>query len=152
MKTVIQRVSSSSVTVDNQRIASIQRGFLILLGVESGDTVADLKALTDKIAKLRIFADENDKMNLSIRDIGGEILLVSQFTLCAQTRHGNRPAFVSAMAPSEARPMYEKFGAALENLGIPVQYGEFGAMMDVALHNDGPVTIVMEAKNGVITA
>ncbi|MBQ9396510.1 MAG: D-tyrosyl-tRNA(Tyr) deacylase [Proteobacteria bacterium] len=152
MKTVIQRVSSASVTVGGQRISSIGKGFLILLGVETGDTANDLKTLTAKISKLRIFADENDKMNLSIMDVHGEILLVSQFTLCAQTRHGNRPAFTSAMPPAEADAMYQAFGKALENLGIPVQYGQFGAMMDVALVNDGPVTILMESQNGVLTA
>ncbi len=152
MKTVIQRVSSASVTVGGQRISSIGKGFLILLGVETGDTANDLKTLTAKISKLRIFADENDKMNLSIMDVHGEILLVSQFTLCAQTRHGNRPAFTSAMPPAEADAMYQAFGKALENLGITVQYGQFGAMMDVALVNDGPVTILMESKNGVLTA
>ena len=150
MKVVIQRVRSSSVTVDGQIISSIHAGFLILLGVETGDTPADIQALTSKIAKLRIFADENDKMNLSILDIHGEILLVSQFTLCAQTRHGNRPAFVSAMEPATANAYYLKFGQSLQNLGIPVQYGQFGAMMDVALINDGPVTIIMESKDGKI--
>lgn len=152
MKTVIQRVSSASVTVDNHLISSIKKGFLILLGVEIGDTQSDLKTLSAKISKLRIFADENDKMNLSIKDIHGEILLVSQFTLCAQTKHGNRPAFTSAMPPASADAMYKAFGKELENLGIPVQYGQFGAMMDVELLNDGPVTIIMESKNGIITA
>ena len=152
MKTVIQRVSSASVTVAGQQISAIGKGFLILLGVETGDTQNDLKTLTAKISKLRIFADENDKMNLSILDVQGEILLVSQFTLCAQTRHGNRPAFTSAMPPAEADAMYREFGKTLESLGIPVQYGQFGAMMDVALVNDGPVTIIMESKNGVLTA
>lgn len=150
MKTVIQRVSSASVTVNGQCISKIQKGYLILLGIEETDTPADIDTLTQKIAKLRIFADENDKMNLSIRDIGGSIILVSQFTLCAQTRHGNRPAFVRAMQPAVANEMYQTFGRALESLGIPVQYGEFGAMMDVALVNDGPVTICMNTKNGII--
>ena len=150
MKTVIQRVSSASVTVDNRCISAIQRGFLILLGVEENDLSSDIQTLTQKISKLRIFADENDKMNLSIRDIGGEILLVSQFTLCAQTKHGNRPAFIKAMAPQIANDMYLAFGKSLESLGIPVKYGQFGAMMDVALVNDGPVTIIIESKNGVI--
>ena len=150
MKTVIQRVSRASVAVDGECIASIGRGFLILLGIEQGDTAADTAALTAKIAKLRVMADENDKMNLSLRDTGGEVLLVSQFTLCAQTRHGNRPAFVRAMPPETACPMYLDFGRALEALGIPVRYGRFGAMMDVSLHNDGPVTILMESRDGAI--
>lgn len=150
MKTVIQRVSSASVTVDGHCISTIQRGYLILLGIEETDTQSDIDTLTQKIAKLRIFADENDKMNLSIRDIGGSILLVSQFTLCAQTRHGNRPAFVKAMPPAIANGMYLTFGHQLESLNIPVQYGEFGAMMDVSLTNDGPVTICMNSHDGVI--
>ena len=150
MKTVIQRVSSASVTISGQCISQIKRGYMILLGIEEGDTSADIQTLTQKIAKLRIFADENDKMNLSIRDIGGSILLVSQFTLCAQTRHGNRPSFIRAMPPETANPMYLAFGHELESLGIPVQYGEFGAMMDVALVNDGPVTICMISHNGII--
>lgn len=151
MKTVIQRVSSASVTVSGSLISQIQKGYLILLGIEATDTEADLKTLTAKIAKLRIFADENDKMNLSIQDVQGSILLVSQFTLCAQTRHGNRPAFTSAMAPANADAMYQKFGKTLQDMGIPVQYGQFGAMMDVALVNDGPVTILLESVDGILT-
>ena len=151
MKTVIQRVTSASVTVNQTCISSISKGYLILLGIQNGDTDADIKTLANKIAKLRIFADENDKMNLSIQDIRGEILLVSQFTLCALTRHGNRPAFTDAMPPDTADAMYRDFGKHLESLGIPVKYGQFGAMMDVALVNDGPVTILLESKNGVLT-
>ena len=150
MKTVIQRVKQASVQVNGEYISKIGKGFLILLGIEANDQESDLQALVSKIAKLRIFADEADKMNLSIRDIGGEILLVSQFTLCAQTRHGNRPAFTSAMQPAEAERMYLAFGKQLEAQQIPVSYGQFGAMMDVALINDGPVTIIMEARNGAI--
>lgn len=150
MKTVIQRVSSASVTVHGERISAIQKGYLILLGIELGDTEADIAALTRKIANLRIFADENDKMNLSIRDVGGSILLVSQFTLCAQARHGNRPAFTQAMPPGEACAMYQHFGAVLESYGITVAYGQFGAMMDVALVNDGPVTLLLDARDGTI--
>lgn len=150
MRAVIQRVKRSSVTVDEQLISQIGKGYMILLGVCEGDTEKDMNTLVAKISKLRIFADENDKMNLSIVDVKGEILLVSQFTLCAQCRHGNRPAFVTAMKPDIANAMYEKFGASLEKLGIPVKYGVFGAMMDVELINDGPVTIVLETKEGVI--
>ena len=150
MRAVIQRVSRSRVSVSGEEIASIGRGYMILLGVSQGDTRADMEVLCKKIAQLRIFADDADKMNLSIRDIGGEILLVSQFTLCASTRHGNRPSFVNAMAPTEAKTMYEAFGARLASYGIDVQYGQFGAMMDVELVNDGPVTILLEAQNGVI--
>jgi len=150
MKAVIQRVKRSSVTVSGELISEIGQGYMILLGVCDGDTTRDRDALVAKISKLRIFADENDKMNLSIRDIGGSILLVSQFTLCAACRHGNRPSFTAAMAPTEADAMYQSFGAELTKLGIPVKYGVFGAMMDVELVNDGPVTIILESKDGVI--
>ena len=150
MKAVIQRVREASVSVNGEIISKIGLGYLILLGIETGDTAADIQTLTQKIAKLRIFADSADKMNLSIRDVQGAILLVSQFTLCAQTRHGNRPAFTSAMMPTQAESMYLEFGHMLEMQQIPVSYGQFGAMMDVRLLNDGPVTILMESKNGVI--
>ncbi len=150
MKAVIQRVKRASVTVNNELISAIGKGYMILLGVRETDTPKDMQALVAKIAKLRIFADDEDKMNLSILDVGGEILLVSQFTLCAQCRHGNRPAFVTAMKPDEADRMYQNAGKALEALGIPVKYGIFGAMMDVELINDGPVTIVLETKDGSI--
>lgn len=150
MKAVIQRVREASVTVEGQKISQIGQGYLILLGIENGDTQADSQTLTRKIANLRIFADADDKMNLSILNVGGSILLVSQFTLCALTRHGNRPAFTEAMPPETANRMYEEFGKMLESHGIPVQYGQFGAMMDVALINDGPVTILLESKDGVI--
>ena len=150
MKAVIQRVKTASVTVENQKISEIGLGYLILLGIEKGDTEADSVTLTKKIANLRIFADDEDKMNLSILNVKGSILLVSQFTLCALTRHGNRPAFTEAMPPEEADRMYQAFGKMLETQGIPVQYGQFGAMMDVALINDGPVTIILESKNGAI--
>ena len=150
MKALLQRVSSASVTVDHQLVSRINSGYLILLGVSTGDTIEDAKVLTAKISKLRIFADSNDKMNLSIQDVGGSILLVSQFTLCANARHGNRPSFVAAMEPKVAEAMYLEFGKMLEQTGIPVQYGVFGAMMDVALVNDGPVTIMLESLNGVI--
>ncbi len=150
MKSVIQRVSSASVCVDNVQISHICQGFLILLGIELGDSDKDLTCLATKISKLRIFSDENDKMNRSILDIHGQILLVSQFTLCAMTKHGNRPAFTNAMPPQQAEAMYLQFGKLLENLNIPVQYGKFGAMMDVQLVNDGPVTILLNSKNGAI--
>ena len=147
---MIQRVRESSVTVENQVISRIGQGYLILLGIEKGDTQADSVTLTRKIAALRIFQDTEDKMNLSILNVNGAILLVSQFTLCALTRHGNRPAFTEAMPPDEANRMYEEFGKMLEVQGIPVQYGQFGAMMDVALVNDGPVTILLESRDGAI--
>ena len=152
MKAVIQRVSRASVSVDGQLVSEIGRGFLILFGVAEGDTQKDMDMMLHKIAKLRVFADDADKMNLSVGDVGGEILLVSQFTLCADCRHGNRPSFVGAMAPDRAKAMYEDFGRMIEAQGIPVKYGVFGAMMDVALVNDGPVTIVLESRDGVIQA
>lgn len=151
MKAVIQRVSCASVSVNHTCISKITRGYLILLGIHANDTPNDIKTLTNKIAKLRIFSDECDKMNRSILDVHGEILLVSQFTLCALTRHGNRPAFTEAMQPALAKQYYLDFGRNLESLSIPVQYGEFGAMMDVSLVNDGPVTILLESQNGILT-
>ena len=150
MKAVIQRVARASVTVDGNRISSIEKGYLILLGIDERDTQRDIETVAAKVAKLRIFADQNDKMNLSITDIGGEILLVSQFTLCAQTRHGNRPAFIRAKNPTDADAMYRSFGTRLASACIPVQYGQFGAMMDVELVNDGPVTIIIESIDGTI--
>ena len=150
MKAVIQRVSRASVTVAGDKISTIRRGLLILLGIEERDTDRDVQTLASKIVKLRIFADDNDKMNLSVNDVGGEVLLVSQFTLCAHTRHGNRPAFTRAKNPSDANAMYCAFGNHLKNNGIPVQYGQFGAMMDVELVNDGPVTIILESVDGAI--
>ena len=150
MKVVIQRVSSASVSVNNQLISKIGLGFLILLGIEAGDSTTDSKTLVAKISKLRIFPDDKDKMNRSIIDVAGQILLVSQFTLCALTRHGNRPSFTNAMAPDIAERMYLDFGKSLESLGIPVCYGQFGAMMDVSLVNDGPVTIIIKTRNGEI--
>ena len=142
MKAVIQRVARASVTVDGNRISSIGKGYLILLGIDERDTQRDIETVAAKVAKLRIFADQTD--------IGGEILLVSQFTLCAQTRHGNRPAFIRAKNPTDADAMYRSFGARLASAGIPVQYGQFGAMMDVELVNDGPVTIIIESIDGTI--
>ena len=150
MKAVIQRVKRASVTVSGELISEIGQGYMILLGVVEGDTARDRDALAAKVSKLRVFADENDKMNLSIRDVNGSILLVSQFTLCAECRHGNRPSFVTAMKPAEADAMYRAFGESLAQLGIPVKYGVFGAMMDVELVNDGPVTILLESKDGVV--
>lgn len=150
MKTVIQRVKSASVGVSGKKISEIGKGFLILLGVEKSDTRADLEALVKKISKLRIFSDAAGRMNLALGDVGGSILLVSQFTLCANARHGNRPAFVDAMDGGEARLIYLDFGAELEKSGIPVAYGQFGADMEVSLVNDGPVTIILESRGGVV--
>ncbi|MBC5863686.1 D-aminoacyl-tRNA deacylase [Flavobacterium turcicum] len=148
MKVVIQRVSQASVTIDNQIVANIQRGLLVLVGIEDADTQEDSSWLSSKIVNLRIFGDENDVMNLSIKDISGDIIVVSQFTLHALTKKGNRPSYIKASKPEIAVPLYDKFVAQIEqDLGKKVQTGVFGADMKVQLLNDGPVTIVMDSKN-----
>ena len=149
MRAVIQRVSEASVTIDGATVGRIGRGLLVLVGVEAGDTPADATWLAGKIARLRIFADSGGLMNLDVRAIGGEALVVSQFTLLADARKGTRPSFVQAAAPAEAVPLYESFGALLEPLvGRPVRRGVFGADMRVALVNDGPVTIPLDSRQG----
>jgi D-tyrosyl-tRNA(Tyr) deacylase len=148
MKAVIQRVSSCSVTVDNQVIADIQQGLLVLLGIEDADTKEDIDWLTVKIANLRIFGDENQVMNVSLKDVDGDMIIVSQFTLHALTKKGNRPSYIKAAKPEIAIPLYESFIAQMETeLGKKVQTGQFGADMKVALFNDGPVTICIDTKN-----
>lgn len=148
MKSVIQRVSSASVTIDSKIVADIQKGLLILVGIEDADTQEDTNWLCQKITNLRIFGDENDVMNLSVKDIDGEIIVVSQFTLHASTKKGNRPSYLKASKPEAAIPMYENFVKQIEKeLGKKVQTGIFGADMKVSLLNDGPVTIVMDSKN-----
>ena len=144
MRALIQRVTSASVKVDGEIIGKIGKGFLIFLGVYEEDTEEKIEKLTKKIANLRIFNDENDKMNLSIKDVKGEILLISQFTLCADTRKGNRPSFVSAKNPKDANVIYEKTIESIRNEGIIVEKGIFGADMKVELLNDGPVTILLD--------
>ena len=146
MKAVIQRVSSASVAVDGQTVGSCGRGYLILLGVAEGDTELDAELLCKKIAALRIFRDENDKMNLSIRDIDGEALVISQFTLLANYRHGNRPDFLASAKPDEASRLYEYFKDILSRELRRVECGIFGADMKVSLTNDGPVTICMDSE------
>lgn len=147
MRVVIQRVSVASVKVDGDVISEIGLGYLVLLGIESDDTREDGNWLAGKIARLRIFSDENDVMNKSIIDINGEIIVVSQFTLHASTKKGNRPSFIKAASPDVAIPLYESFVLQLEKeLGKKIKTGEFGAMMDVALINDGPVTILIDSK------
>lgn len=146
MKAVIQRVSSASVEVDGQIVGSCGRGYLILLGVAEGDTEQDAELLCKKIAALRIFRDENDKMNLSIRDIDGEALVISQFTLLANYRHGNRPDFLASAKPDEANRLYEYFKDLLSRELRRVECGIFGADMKVSLTNDGPVTICMDSE------
>lgn len=147
MRVVIQRVSEASVEVNNSYTNSINKGFMILLGICEGDTNDDLEYIIGKIEKLRIFEDENEKMNLSIKDINGEILLVSQFTLYASTKDGNRPSFTKSMKFDEANKMYEIFKSRLSETSIPFKTGEFGANMKVSLINDGPVTIIIDSKN-----
>ncbi|MFC7356765.1 D-aminoacyl-tRNA deacylase [Jejudonia soesokkakensis] len=147
MKVVLQRVKKASVTVEDKIIGAIDHGFLILLGIEHEDTEEDIEWLTGKIARLRVFADEKDAMNNSIQDVNGDCLVVSQFTLHASTKKGNRPSFIKAARPEIAIPLYEAFVKQLEQeTGKRVQTGEFGAMMDVSLINDGPVTIVINSK------
>ncbi|WET01066.1 D-aminoacyl-tRNA deacylase [Flavobacterium sp. YJ01] len=148
MKIVIQRVSHASVTVDGQKTADIQKGLLVLVGIEDADTQEDIDWLAGKIIKMRIFGDENDVMNCSIQDIDGDIIVVSQFTLHASTKKGNRPSYIKASKPEFAIPMYEKFVQTLEKeFQKKIQTGIFGADMKVSLINDGPVTILIDSKN-----
>ena len=146
MRAVIQRVSGASVAVDGAVVGSCERGYLILLGVAEGDTEQDAELLCKKIAALRIFRDENDKMNLSVRDIDGEALVISQFTLLANYRHGNRPDFLASAKPDEAKRLYEYFTELLSRELRRVEHGIFGADMKVSLINDGPVTICMDSE------
>ena len=147
MRAVIQRVSSASVTVDGKEISAINQGLLILLGVEKNDKPEDLNYLVKKTIGLRIFKDDKNKMNLSIQDVLGETLVVSQFTLCADTQKGHRPSYINAAAPEMAKNMYDQYCKNLRNENIYVKAGRFGAMMDVELINDGPVTIILESRN-----
>jgi D-tyrosyl-tRNA(Tyr) deacylase len=148
MRALIQRVSKASVTVEAKVTASIGQGLLILLGIEDADTDEDIQWLSKKIVQLRIFNDDNGVMNLDVSNVDGEIIVVSQFTLHAQTKKGNRPSYIKASKPEFAIPMYEQFCKQLEiDLGKPVQTGVFGAHMDVELVNDGPVTICIDTKN-----
>ena len=147
MKVVIQRVDSSSVSVSTEEIASINNGLLILWGVEVEDTIEDVNVLTEKILNLRIFSDEEGKMNKSVVDVGGSILLVSQFTLLADVSKGNRPSFIKSENPDKAKLLL-KSAAEKFSEKVQVQEGEFGAFMKVELINDGPITIILEAKNG----
>lgn len=149
MKAIIQRVTNASVTVEGAITGKIDKGYLILLGVAQGDTEADSEKLADKISKLRIFADENGKTNLSVNDVGGDILAVSQFTLLADCSHGNRPSFIYAGKPDEANRLYEDFCArCAQKITGKVEKGVFGAEMQVQLTNEGPFTIYLESQNG----
>ncbi|OAB25093.1 D-tyrosyl-tRNA(Tyr) deacylase [Flavobacterium fryxellicola] len=148
MRVVIQRVSSASVTIDNKIVADIQKGLLVLVGIEDADSQEDIDWLVNKITNIRIFGDENDVMNLSVAAIDGEIIVVSQFTLHAATKKGNRPSYIKASKPEIAIPLYQNFVNQMEKeLGKTVQTGVFGADMKVLLMNDGPVTIIIDSKN-----
>lgn len=150
MKLVIQRVSEANVTINGTIVASIESGLLILLGIENEDTIEDINWLTNKTVNLRVFGDEDGVMNKSILDVKGDIIVVSQFTLHASTKKGNRPSYIKAAKPDIAIPLYERFVEQLEkDLGVKVQTGEFGADMKVALINDGPVTIIIDSKNKI---
>lgn len=148
MKIVIQRVSEAAVTIENIVKSSIGKGYLVLLGIEEIDNTEDIEWLCKKIIGLRIFADAEGKMNLDIKEVGGEILVISQFTLHAQTKKGNRPSYIKAARPEQAIPLYNQFIEQLQlDLGKSIGTGEFGADMKVSLINDGPVTIIIDSKN-----
>ena len=146
MKAIIQRVSSASVMVADKKISEIGFGLLILLGITQEDEERDIDYLVKKTAELRIFKDDGQKMNLSIQDVGGEILIVSQFTLCADTRRGRRPSFIGAAEPKMAENMYDQYCQKIQLLNIPISKGQFGASMDVGLINDGPLTIILDSR------
>ena len=147
MKVLIQRVKRASVTIDNEIYSSINKGILALVGIEKGDTLEEVEKSAKKIANLRIFPDENDKMNKSLLDIQGEMLIVSQFTLCGDCKKGTRPSFDKSAPPEIANKLYEDFVAEINKYGIKTGTGKFGAMMDVELVNDGPVTFMIEVKS-----
>lgn len=147
MRIIIQRASKAKVTVEDQVIGEIGRGFVLLIGVEDADTSEDVDYLVRKVSRMRIFDDEAGKMNLALKDVGGSVLSISQFTLHAQTKKGNRPSFIDAAHPEYAQKLYNEFNEKIAAEGIPVATGEFGADMQVQLVNDGPVTIWMDSKN-----
>ena len=148
MRVVIQKVTQASVSIENQIVASIDKGLLVLVGIEDGDTNEDIAWLSSKIVNLRVFDDDNGVMNLSVKEVEGEVLIVSQFTLHASTKKGNRPSYIKAARPEVAIPIYKAFIKQVESLlGKRVPTGQFGAMMQVSLCNDGPVTILIDTKN-----
>ena len=150
MRVVIQKVTQASVSIENQIVGSIDKGLLVLVGIEDGDTNEDIAWLSSKIVNLRVFDDANGVMNLSVKEVEGEVLIVSQFTLHASTKKGNRPSYIKAARPEVAIPIYEAFIKQVETLlGKRVPTGQFGAMMQVSLCNDGPVTILIDTKNKV---
>ena len=146
MKALIQRVKRASVTIEGELFSAINSGILVFLGVEKGDEKENAEKLAQKIVNLRIFEDENEKLNLSLMDIKGEILSISQFTLYANCKKGRRPSFLDAAKPEISKPLYEYFNKALENAGVHTETGIFGAMMKVSLINDGPTTIILDSK------
>jgi len=148
MRVIVQRVTEASVSINHQIFSSINKGLLIFLGIEDSDNLEDIEWLCNKLINLRIFGDDSGIMNLSLKDISGEFLIISQFTLYASTKKGNRPSYIRAAKPDVAIPLYEKFVNTLQKLsGLPVKTGQFGADMKVNLLNDGPVTITIDTKN-----
>ena len=147
MIAVIQRCSQGKVTISDKVVGEISNGLVILLGVQKNDTEKDANFLVNKISGLRIFNDENDKMNLSIKDVSGSALVISQFTLCGDTKKGRRPSFIKAATPDDGNQLYEYFMSEMKKGGVPIESGEFGAMMDVELVNNGPVTFVLNSKD-----
>ena len=146
MRCVVQRVTRASVTVDGEIVGAIENGYMVLVGAEEGDAEADVNYCAEKISGLRVFEDENDKMNLSVQDVGGSVLLVSQFTLLADARHGRRPSFIRAARPEVAEPLFEMLCRKVADRGIHVETGRFRTHMEVSLINDGPVTILLDSK------
>jgi|SRR5699024_1306240 len=148
MKVIIQRTSSANVTVDNETIGTIDEGLVALVGITESDTEKDVEVIADKLVHLRIFEDNQGKMNHSLLDIGGSVLSISQFTLYADVKKGRRPSFIKAAQPDKANQLYEVFNEAVQSYGVDVKTGEFGAMMNINLINQGPVTIILETENG----
>jgi len=149
MRVVLQRVSSAAVTIDGRTVGSIRRGFCLLVGFTHRDTAAEVDWMAEKVAGLRLFGDAADKMNLPLAEVGGSLLVISQFTLYGDVEKGRRPSFIEAARPETAIPLYERFVVQLRAKGLQVETGEFGAMMQVEIHNDGPVTLVLERKPSV---
>jgi len=148
MRIVLQRVSRASVTIAGQVTGAIGKGFCLLVGFTHADTVAEVDWMAEKVAGLRLFSDDQDKMNLGLEDVGGALLVISQFTLYGNAQKGRRPSFIEAARPEVAIPLYERFVAQLRSRGVKVETGEFGAMMEVEIHNDGPVTLVLQKERG----
>lgn len=148
MRCVVQRVNWSKVVVEGETVGQIEKGYMVLVGAEEGDTDADVIYCADKISGLRVFEDENDKMNLSVQDVGGSVLMVSQFTLLGDARHGRRPSFIRAARPEQAEPLFEQLCRRVAEKGIHVETGRFRTHMEVSLLNDGPVTILLDSKKG----